>query len=208
MVIRKIFDEYDHDKIKAIITANPLAAVVSYSDAGLEANHIPLLLTESSEKKLILQGHIAKANPLWKITPKDVLVIFSGPDSYISPSYYPSKQIDGKAVPTWNYVAVHIQGSLRFIHDAEWCLDLVSRLSDQHEHNRSNPWSVSDAPQEYIDKMLSAVVGIEIEVESLVCKAKTSQNQTAENKNGVVNGLLSENESHHSHQMAALVKHS
>ena len=165
-----------------------------------------MLLTEHPEGKLFLQGHIAKANPLWKTTPKEVLVIFTGPDSYISPSYYSSKQVDGKAVPTWNYVAVHIKGSLRFIHDAHWCLNLVSRLSTQHEQERDKPWSVSDAPQEYIEKMLSAVVGLEIEVNSLVCKVKASQNQTSENKQGVVSGLLSEPGGLCAYQMAELVK--
>lgn len=208
MFIPKIFAENDPDKIKQIITAYPLATVVSYSDAGLEANHIPLLLTENAEKKLILQGHIAKANPLCQRMPNAVLVIFSGPECYVSPGYYPSKQVDGKAVPTWNYVVVHINGALRFIHDADWCLDLVSRLSNHHEYNRSHPWSVSDAPQEYIDNLLSAIVGLEITVESLVCKAKLSQNQSADNKQGVVDGLLSETDATHSHQMAAWVKQS
>ncbi|MBQ0757131.1 MAG: FMN-binding negative transcriptional regulator, partial [Amphritea sp.] len=179
---------------------------ITHSDSGLEANHIPMLLGQS-EGKDVLQGHLSKANPLWKnITDgSEVLIVFHGPNSYISPNYYPTKQETGKVVPTWNYVTVHVKGAITFIHDESWNMELITNLTDQHEAGQLKPWSVSDAPKDFTKKMLSAIVGLQIDISSIVGKWKVSQNQPEKNKLGVVAGLSQCSESE-SLKMAAIVQ--
>lgn len=167
-----------------------MATLVVNSDDGLQANHIPLLLAERKPGNFVLQGHIAAANPLWKIGIQgDVLAIFQGPAAYVTPSWYPSKQEHGKVVPTWNYTAVHATGELSFIHDNDWKLDLVQRLTEQMEASKPQPWKVSDAPKAFTQKLLPAIVGFEIAVVDMVGKWKVSQNQPEANQQGVREGL-------------------
>jgi len=139
----------------------------------------------------LLKGHIAKANPLWKSADHNTatLAVFQGENCYISPNLYPSKLDDGKVVPTWNYIAVHVKGHIRFIYENEWKLHFLKQLTGQHEKSQAKPWSVSDAPKDYTDKLLSGIVGFEIEIESLVGKWKVSQNQSDKNKQGIIEGL-------------------
>jgi transcriptional regulator len=184
------FEQSDPDQLKALITNYPFATLITYSEAGLEANHIPFLLNSSADTD-VLQGHVAKSNPLWK-TLKDqaeVLVIFHGPNTYISPNYYPTTQDTEKAVPTWNYVTVHVKGVMSYIHDDDWKMDLVTHLTNQHESEQAIPWTVLDAPKDFTQKMLSAIVGIEIDILSMEGKWKLSQNQPEQNQRGVVAGL-------------------
>ena len=180
------FVETDQNILHAFIRENSFATIVFQTSNGLDAHHVPMLLGDDN----VLRGHIAKANPIWKnYTNPIVLVIFQGENSYISPSFYPSKQIDGKAVPTWNYSAVHANGEIVFIHDKDWLLDTVSKLSDFHEKNFAMPWKIADAPPQYIAQMLHAIVGFEIKIETIEGKFKLSQNHSQSNRDGVRIGL-------------------
>jgi transcriptional regulator len=206
MYTPKNFEQSDPDQLKALITNYPLATLITYSETGLEANHIPFLLNSSADTD-VLQGHFAKSNQLWK-TLKDqseVLVIFHGPNTYISPNYYPTKQDTGKVVPTWNYVTVHVKGVMSYIHDDDCNMDLVTNLTNQHESEQAIPWTVSDAPKDFTKKMLSGIVGIEITILSMQGKWKLSQNQPEQNQRGVVTGLSQQADSG-SQTMAGMIE--
>ncbi|TVO67852.1 FMN-binding negative transcriptional regulator [Denitromonas ohlonensis] len=177
------FTETDVARMHALMGEYPLAAIVTLGANGLDANHIPLQLAEGASPFGVLQGHVARANPLAKAAADlDVLVIFRGANCYISPSGYASKAEHGRVVPTWNYAAVHAHGRLRVIEDPQWLARQIEALTTRHEAGQATPWSVSDAPDDYIEKMRSAIVGIEIEITRLAGKWKTSQNQPAANR--------------------------
>ncbi|WP_085298748.1 FMN-binding negative transcriptional regulator [Cognaticolwellia mytili] len=197
MYIPNKFKQSDAAALKTLMVDYPFATLIGTSELGLEVNHIPLMFKQVDGKDK-LQGHIAKANPLWKsIADKaEVLVVFNGPNCYISPNFYPTKMATGKAVPTWNYVAVHVKGHISFVHDNTWNLNLLDRLTTHHEALQPKPWSIEDAPKQYIAKMLPAVVGIDIDITSITGKWKVSQNQPTINKQGIFNALSGENESH------------
>jgi transcriptional regulator len=169
----------------------PLGSVITQASGRIDANHIPLILDPAIGPFGILRGHIARANSMWRdAAPEaEVLVLFRGPDSYISPSFYPSKKEHGKVVPTWNYGVVHVRGTLKWIHDPKWLRALVEQLTDQHEASRPEPWRVSDAPEEYVTKMLDAIVGFEISINELSGKLKLSQNRSEADRDGVRTGL-------------------
>ena len=168
----------------------PLATLVSASSNGLVGNHIPMLVVER-DGAYFLQGHVAQANGLWQDVDSstDVLAIFHGPDAYISPSWYPTKKTDPKTVPTWNYVAVHVTGQIKFFHDKVWLKQHLKNLSDAHEKRVNESWQLSDAPVDYINKMLKAIVGVEIVITDIKGNTKMSQNQSQANREGVVAGL-------------------
>jgi transcriptional regulator len=190
MHIPKIFEQTDINQLENLIVNYPFASLVTHSESGLDVNHIPLFLDKSTYKN-VLQGHIAKSNPLWK-TLKDkseVLVVFHGPNCYVSPNYYPTKKENGRAVPTWNYVAVHVKGCLSYCYDTEFKLEILNNLTFQHEQKQSKPWSINDAPEEYIERMLPAIVGLKIEVSEIIGQSKISQNQPKVNQQGVIDGL-------------------
>lgn len=180
--------EADITVMHALIRARPLGAWVTTGNDGLVANHIPFLIDPARGAFGTLVGHVARANPVWK-SPAQSLVIFQGPQTYITPAWYPSKQADPKTVPTWNYTAVHAHGTPRAIEDAGWLLNHVTQLVETHEAGQSHPWKVTDAPREYIDAMLRGIVGIEIPIDRIEGKWKVSQNRTAEDKQGVAAGL-------------------
>ncbi len=206
MHVPKAFQQDDPVTLHELMVKYPLASLIAYSATGIEVNHIPFFLNKS-KGKLSLQGHIAKANPLWKLI-KDksqVLLVFHGPNCYISPNYYPTKKEQGKVVPTWNYVAVHVKGLLSYRFDTEFKLDMLNNLTIQHEQNQDKPWSITDAPMQYIQRMLAAIVGLEIEILSITGKWKVSQNQPEINKQGVVSGLSNEKTTN-ALSMADLVK--
>ena len=138
-----------------------------------------------------MRGHVARANALWRETSSEVdaLVVFQGAQGYISPAWYPSKAEHGKVVPTWNYVMVQARGKLRVVDDPAWLLTLVTRLTERHEAARSAPWAVSDAPADFVQTMLRAIVGVELELTSLTGKWKVTQNRSAADREGVVAGL-------------------
>lgn len=191
MYVPKHFDEPRIETLHQLIRAHPLATLVMHSSAGLDANHIPLLLAAEPGPFGHLSGHIARANPLWRDMPseKDVLAIFQGPEAYVTPSWYPSKAENGRAVPTWNYAVVHAHGTLRVIDDATWLRTHLEQATAQHEGAFPSPWQMSDAPDDYIEAMLGAVIGIEIHITRLTGKFKLSQNQPARNREGVIIGL-------------------
>ncbi|QID16558.1 FMN-binding negative transcriptional regulator [Nitrogeniibacter mangrovi] len=184
--------------------AHPLATLVTHGADGLDANHVPLMVrgAEGAER---LAGHVARANPLWEDHDGEhVLCVFQGPDHYISPSAYPTKAETGKVVPTWNYAVVHARGILRVIEERDWLHALVTDLTRTHEAGLPTPWQVSDAPDDYVERMLGAIVGIEIEVTRLVGKWKVSQNQPENNRAGVVQALSTGDEA--ARAMAGLVE--
>ena len=190
MYLPKHFAEDDISEIHALMRAHPLATLISHGPDGLNANHIPLLLGDAAPCGK-LQGHVARANPLWKPgqVVGEVLVVFQGDESYISPSSYATKAEHGKVVPTWNYAAVHAYGEMTVIDDPAWVLDQVSTLTSVHEAMLPQPWAVGDAPADYIEKMLGAIVGIEIRINRLLGKWKVSQNQPAENRASLIAAL-------------------
>ncbi|WP_163833460.1 FMN-binding negative transcriptional regulator [Spartinivicinus ruber] len=197
MFIPKAFEQNNTDCLINLIREYPFATLITVSEVeGIEANQIPLLFTQDEDKKY-LQGHIAKANSLWKSVKNgsEVLVIFNGPNGYISPNYYPTKHETGKAVPTWNYVTVHVRGRLSFIHDTDWNKEMIDRLTVEHEASQKTPWTLNDAPEGYIEKMLQAIIGVKVEITSIVGKWKLSQNQPEKNRNGVIKGLLGQDQS-------------
>ena len=191
MYIPKHFQQNEKAAILELIRSFPLATIVAMGSKGLFANHIPLLLADDGSESFILQGHIAKANEMADDLKdnSEVLAIFQGGDSYISPGWYPSKKQNPKVVPTWNYIAVHITGVIRFIHDRNWKKSFLNTLTDSHESGRALPWKMADAPEDYLGSMMDGIIGIEIIPRVIQAKWKLSQNQTLENRLGVIEGL-------------------
>lgn len=186
------FEETRPEILHALMRARPLATLVTLTADGLEANPVPLLLSTSTDHQHgVLRGHVARANPLWKTCQagSESLAIFHGDDAYVSPSWYPSKHENSKAVPTWNYVTVQAYGVLRVVDDAVWLRRTLEALTLEHEANFAQPWSIADAPADYIEKMITAVVGIELRITRLSGKWKVSQNHPHANRQGVALGL-------------------
>ena len=197
MYIPSHFKETRAEVLHELISTHPLGLLVTMSDAGLQANPVPFVRdADPAGGPGILRAHVARANPLWRETRSDVesLIVFQGPQAYISPGWYPSKLEHGKAVPTWNYVTVQGRGTLRAIDDAAWVHAFVSRLTTRHEAAQAKPWAVTDAPPDFIDTMTRAIVGIEITLTALTGKWKVSQNRPAADRAGVVSGLRASGE--------------
>ncbi len=168
-----------------------LANLVTSTDEGLAATPLPLFLVAGEGAYGTLYGHLARANPQWKLPPTgDAMALFMGPDAYISPSWYPSKLEHQKVVPTWNYVAIHAYGPVEFFEDVDRLLEVVTRLTDLYERPRADPWAVSDAPERFIDAQLKGIVGLRLPIVRLEGKRKMSQNRTAEDRAGVATGLM------------------
>jgi transcriptional regulator len=187
MYTPKHFMESRPEALKVLLDAYPLGTLVTHSDAGLSADHIPFEYAPPSEGAPFgtLRAHVARANPLWQLENAEVMVVFQGHDAYISPSLYEEKPISGKVVPTWNYAVVHAHGALRAIEDPVWLLALLERLTSRHEAARARPWAVADAPPAYIDTMLRAIVGIEIVLTRLEGKSKLSQNRSLADRQAI-----------------------
>jgi transcriptional regulator len=186
------FHMTDAPAMQALVRAQPLATLVIAHAGALHANHVPLYLDPTRGPHGTLVGHVARANALWPLLPQQAVAVFHGPQAYVSPSWYPSKAADGKQVPTWNYATAHAHGSLHAFDDTERLHAVLHTLSEQHEAHRPDPWRIDDAPPDYIDKMLRAIVGIELAVERWEGVCKTSQNRTDTDRAGVVQGLLAE----------------
>ena len=182
------FEETRPEVLHALVQAHPLATWVVQGGDGLLVNHIPFLLDPTRGPHGTLIGHVARANPVWRSLGPSVAV-FQDAQAYISPSWYPSKRAHGKVVPTWNYAVVHAHGTPRAIESRDEVLAIVTRLTQTHEADSAVPWAVSDAPADYIDQMLKAIVGIEMPVERWVGKWKVSQNRSAPDRLGTVAGL-------------------
>ena len=191
MYVPKQFEEARIDVMHELIRARPLATLVTLSSNGLNANHIPFHLLESPAPFGTLQGHVARANPILSDLEKniEVLAVFHGPDTYITPSWYATKKETGKVVPTWNYVVVHAYGYMRLVDDASWLRAQLEALTAHNEASFLKPWAVTDAPQEFTEKLIGNIVGIEMVITKLSGNWKVSQNQPQQNHAGVIEGL-------------------
>lgn len=208
MYLPKHFEQPDTDAVARLLVAHPLATLAWNSADGLTAEHLPLMWDRGDGDGAhgTLRGHVARANPVWReAAGTEVLAAFQGPQAYVTPSWYPSKADTAKVVPTWNYAVVHVRGTLHVTEDAGWLRALVGRLTDVHEAPRAHRWQIDDAPADYIEQMLRAIVGIEIEVAQLQGKWKVSQNRSSSDREGVAAGLSSLDTDQAS-AMAALVR--
>jgi len=184
MYVPQHFAETRAEVLQGLIRDYPFATAVVKAADGLVANHLPFELVGNA-----LQGHVARGNELARLGGAEVLVIFRGPDGYVSPNWYPSKQETHREVPTWNYAVAHVHGRLKVVEDAVWLRALLERLTDRHEATEAEPWRVGDAPADHVGKMLHAIVGLEIAIERIEGKFKLSQNHPERNRLGVIAGL-------------------
>jgi transcriptional regulator len=191
MYIPGPFAEHDAARIAAFVAAHPLATLVSIEDGRPVVDHLPVLCADRLAPGGTLIAHTSKSNPTWRLGERgaEAVVAFTGASAYVSPSFYPSKARTHEVVPTWNYVAVHVRGTLACTHDRDTKRQLVDRLTRHMEAQRQKPWAVSDAPADYIEKMLQGLVGLTLTISEVVAKTKASQNRTAEDRAGVVAGL-------------------
>ena len=184
------FRDDDKESVRATIRAARLATLVTATAEGPVATPLPLFLDEKEGEHGVIYGQVAKANPQWRVPPiSDGLAIFMGPDAYVTPAWYQTKQETGKVVPTWNYVAVHAYGPIEFFEDADRLLEIVTRLTNLHEGGRASPWSVSDAPPDFVQSQLRGIVGLRMSITRLEGKRKMSQNRNAADRAGVLAGL-------------------
>ena len=185
------FAETRPEELHRIIREHPLGVLVTQSGSGLDANHIPFEFDPDQGPQGTLLAHIARANPLWTDCPAgaEVMVVFRGVEGYISPNWYPSKHETHRQVPTWNYEVVHVHGRLRIMDDEKFVRGVVARLTREHEAAEPRPWKMGDAPKDYMDDMVSKVVGIEIEIARLEGKRKLSQNRESRDIHNAVNEL-------------------
>jgi len=186
MYIPASFREDDAEALRALICAHPLGTLVTHGDDGLQASPLPFLLEANT-----LRAHMARANPHWKTLAENTecLVIFTGPDAYVTPDWYPSKAVTHKVVPTWNYAAVHVRGRLRVVDEPGWLAQQIADLTATHEAVRPAPWRPADAPADFIAAQMQAVIGLEIVITQIEGKWKMSQNKDAADRDGVIHGL-------------------
>jgi len=191
MYIPAHFAESRVEVLHQLICERPLGILVTLGTEGLTANHIPFEIAAEPRPFGTLRCHVARANPVWHDFAPDyeALAIFTGPSTYISPSWYPTKDQSGEVVPTYNYLVAHAYGAIKIIHDVEWLRGLVTRLTHRFEAGRETPWQVTDAPAAFIEKQLGAIVGIEIPISKLVGKWKVSQNRPPQDREGVARAL-------------------
>ena len=197
MYLQPAFREERPEALHALMRSHPLATLVVAGAAGIEANHLPLLLDEGGAANARLGGHISKRSPLalaLEAAPGGLaaLAIFHGPEHYISPGWYPSKAAEGKAVPTWNYAVVHAHGVLRPMQDEAGLRTHLEALTAAHEAGRTPPWSLADAPADFIAELMKGVAGLDIEITRLEGKWKLGQNRGAEDRAGIHRGLAGE----------------
>lgn len=192
MYVPASFKMTEPSDVLALMKANPFAALISHDAEGLTATHLPMVARQDGEK-LVVECHIARANPHWKrlaANPDaDAMMIFTGPDAYIRPGWYPSKAEGGKAVPTWNYAIVHAYGRAEIIEDGAWLLRHVTELSAQQESPYELPWKTSDAPEQYVAAMIRGIVGVRVSVSRVDAKAKMGQNRETRDRLGAADGL-------------------
>ena len=191
MYIPGPFAEHDAARIASFVAAHPLATLVGVEDGRPVADHLPFICADRLAPGGTLIAHAARANATWRMGEPgaQVLLVFSGASAYVSPSFYPSKARTHEVVPTWNYVAVHVRGTLHAVHDEGEKLAIVTALTDRMEAPRSAPWKVTDAPADYIEKMLQGIVGLTLTITEVTAKTKASQNRTPADQRGALAGL-------------------
>ena len=192
------FREERLETLHALIRAHPLATLITAGSDGIIANFVPFILVDAGAvdtgHKGTLRAHIAKANDQVEAlrAGSETLVVFHGPEAYITPSWYASKKEHGRVVPTWNYAVVQVRGTPRVIDDADWVRTQILALTSTQEGRRPEPWSVSDAPESFIDGQIKAIIGVEIPILTIEGKWKVSQNRSAADRQGVYEGLRTE----------------
>lgn len=191
MYLPPYFATDDPEALHKLMQAHPLGALITHGERGLDANHLPFELDTESWKHGVLRAHVARNNPLWQEARDgdEVLVIFKAADAYISPNWYPSKKAHHQQVPTWNYSVVHAHGRIQIRDDARFVRRLLANLTRHHEAGEPTPWKMADAPRDYLEAKVAAVVGIEIEITGLVGKFKLSQNKEAADRQEAAHAL-------------------
>ena len=174
MYIPAKYQETRTEVLHGLIASHPLGTLVTHGPDGLSANHIPFEVSAPAiDAPLgILRAHVARANPVWRRDGAGILAVFQGEQRYVSPSEFEEKAISGRVVPTWDYAVVHVHGALRTVDDPVWLSALLERLTNRHEAGQAAPWAVGDAPRDYIDKLMTAIVGIEIRIDRIEGKWK------------------------------------
>lgn len=194
MYVPEAFKETRLDVLHAFIRANPFATLVANGVTGPVAIHLPTLFHSEMGRHGTLHAHAARANhdvPAGD-TGVPALFVFQGPHAYISPSWYPSKLLHGRVVPSWNYIVVHVRGILKLHSEPDWLLGHLQQLTDSQEKHRDHPWFVSDAPKAYTDALVGHIVGLEFEITSIAGKWKLGQNRSIDDQKGVITGLQAE----------------
>lgn len=196
MYVPEMFEEKRVEILHDLIRSYPFGTIVMSNEHGLNANHLPCLLDSEPGPFGTLYAHVARANPLWRELSREqeVLAIFQGPQRYISPSWYVTKTETGMVVPTWNYAVVHAHGHLEAIEDTHWLREFVEKLTNTHEAGKAQPWSVSDAPAEYLQKQLASIIGLKLSIKRLVGKYKLSQNRPSQDRTSVIHMLRNQQE--------------
>ena len=205
MYAQPAFRMDDREEMASLVAARPFATLIVTGEAGPVAAHIPMILQRDASGAIVsLEGHVARGNPLAAAIagPVRALAIFSGADAYVTPSLYLSKREHGKVVPTWNYIAVHVSGVLETFNDAAALRDQVARITDMMEQTAAVPWKVTDAPDDYISKMLNAITGVHLTIDAIEGISKLSQNRPEGDRTGVLNGFQHSND-HAARQLAA-----
>ena len=207
MYTPKSYREVRLEVLHALMAAHPLGALVRMSEDGLCADHLPFEIAPPTPDAPFgtLRAHVARANPLWRGDGVETMVIFQGPHAYITPAWYAEKELSGEEVPTFDYAVVHAHGKLRVIDDRDWLLDFLARLTNRHEADQPQPWQVGDAPPAYIDKLLKAIVGIEIPLARLEGKWKMEQKNSAQDQARVARELSRDGMPEPARQLATLM---
>ena len=186
----------------SLIESHPFGLLISQGREGILANGMPFFLERDGGEAGVLKAHVARANDQWQVLDgRPVLVVFQGPLSYVTPSFYETKKQTGKVVPTWNYVMVQVRGIARVHADQSWLSTQINELTDQQEAGRAHPWAVNDAPEPYIEAQLRGIVGIEIPITSIAGKWKVNQDEFDADRRGAAEGF-----SHDNPEMAALIR--
>jgi transcriptional regulator len=184
----------DRDALHDVMRAHPLGQLISAGASGLQANPVPFVLHADDGNQGLLRTHLARPNAQWRdfVDGCDVLVIFQGPQAYVTPSWYAAKKEHGKVVPTWNYVTVQVRGRATAVQEGRWLVRHVSSMSDQQEEPLEHPWAVRDAPEPFITALTRGIVGVEIAITAISGKFKMSQNRPEADRQGVVKGMAAQ----------------
>lgn len=206
MYTPRIFEVKDLSQSLLLIGKNALGTLVVGTDDGFEVNHLPFVADIVNSNQVRLRAHIPRANSLGSMLAggKKCVVTFNGADGYISPSWYATKKEHGKVVPTWNYSVVHVHGDITLVDDLDWVRQQLRALTEQHEAERVEPWALTDAPEDYIDKQLGALVGLQVLASSIEAKTKASQNQPKANQASILQALRSEQPDSDLHKLVAV----